>query len=664
MVRRLRQSLTPRRPSLRALAKLAAGIVTAALLVVATVTVVVAPAVDEIPDSLGYGLDEVPDLSEVTDQRRSISSVVTAADGSVIGRFRPERLHDPVSPTDLPSRVVTAVLAAEDADFFDHEGVDWVAVGRAAIRNLEAGEITQGGSTISQQLAKILFTTGAETFDRKLDELVIAQQLEREHTKEEILAAYLNTAFFGEAAVGIGAAADTYFRKDADQLTLSEAALLAGVIRAPSELNPRAAPEAAEARRLQVLRNAADADLVPATEVERALEQVPEIHPPRRAVVAHPFFLDYVRRWMMDEAGYSANQLFHGGLRIQATLDPAHQDAARVAVRRHLPDPAGPTAAVAVVDVNTGHVKAVVGGRSWDASEVNLALGEDGGGTGRQPGSSFKPFVLARVLEDGRSLKDLVKAPEEYIPDVEDPEPIHNYSQRGHGKVTIRDATRRSINTAFVNLTEQARAERVAELALRLGIESLPDPATVGPSIGIGSYETSPLEMATAYAAFTRNGRTLRPTPVARVTAPDGTVLEEHLGRFAGEQAIGPATARLVTSALWDVVESGTGTRATFGRPVAGKTGTSDEYQNAWFVGYTPQFASAVWVGHPEGQVSMRNVAGFARVTGGSIPALIWADVMYAVHQGLPVMGFPPAPDRPPSTTSTSSAPAAQDRED
>jgi penicillin-binding protein 1A len=282
---------------------------------------------------------------------------------------------------------------------------------------------------------------------------------------------------------------------------------------------------------------------------------------------------------------------------------------------------------------------------------VNLALGQIGAGSGRQAGSSFKPFVLATALEQGFVPNQTIDAPREYLPTtVLDPKPVHNFSGRGHGTVSLVEATVQSINTAFVKLTEVVGAKPVRETAARLGVESLPD--FVGPSVGIGAYETSPLEMASAYAGFADDGRRVQTGPVRRVLDADGEVIADFTPRPRHERwpAISHETARWVNAILIQNMERGTATRAQIGRPAAAKTGTSDDYANAWLVGHTPQFAAAVWVGHPEGNVPMRNVAGFSRVTGGSIPALIWHDVMAFIHQGVPVEHFPaPAPVPTPS---------------
>ena len=603
----------------------------------------------------------IDSLEELVGRATSEPSTVYAADGTVLGRFQPEQLHTRIGYGDIPETLAVALVAAEDQRFWDHAGVDVPAVVRAALANGSSGEITQGGSTITQQLAKNLFTGNARTMERKLAELSFALELERRFSKEEILTAYANSTYFGNQAIGAEAAARTYFREPASELTLAEASLLAAVIPAPTTYDPRQDPDLVEQRRQEVLDRVAEHGLAPTAAVAEARARRPEVQPPLPAVEQDPYYLDYVRLYLLDVVGVSPQRLYGGGLAIHTALDPAVQDAATRALQARLPDPAGPSGAVAVVEPNTGAVLALVGGRDWEQSKVNLALGAFGGGSGRQPGSSFKPFVLATAFEQGWALGDTLAAPESYLPrSVPDPQPVRNYERRGYGVLTVAEATRRSVNTAFVGLTEAVGAEQVATVARRLGITDLPDPGAVGPSIGIGAYETSPLAMATAYAGFAADGRRVTPSPLRRIDVPPGTDPIDLPGAGPGEQVIAADSARLVTRALQGVIERGTATAAGFGRTAAAKTGTSDNHENAWLVGYTPQVAAAVWVGYPRGNVAMVNVDGVARVTGGSLPALIWRDVMAAAHAAREVADFPPAPDRPPGRSTAPAAPGPE----
>ena len=602
-------------------------------------------AAPKLPDP-GVDVSKIDDLSAAVNRNTSQSSVVLDANGKVIGRFAPEELYLPFDVGEVPDVVRDTLVASEDADFYHHGGFDPKAIVRAAIANARSGHIEQGGSTITQQLAKNLFTGNDDSIQRKLQELQVAVALEKRFSKAEILTAYANSVFLGNGAFGFEAASRTYFHKPAKDLSLSEAALLVGVLPAPTVRDPRAHPDAAETARREVLRKVAAAGTRPQAEVDAAMDQVPKVLPKKPQIENWPYYMDYVRRYLLDTKHVDPKLLYGGGLEIQTALVPEIQYAARLAVANRLPDPAGPDAALAVVDVHTGLVTALVGGRSFDNAQVNLALGRAGGGTGRQAGSSFKPFVLATAFQQGYVPQQRIPAPKQYIPTtVDDPKPVENFSHHGYGNVTLIQATIHSINTAFVGLTEAVGAGAVRNTATALGVTGLPE--HVGPSIGIGAYETSPLDMATAYAGFANDGHRVESGPVTRLIGPDGKVVADYTPRAPedGPQAVSVQTARQVTAILQENVRRGTATRAQFGRPAAAKTGTSDQYANAWLVGYTPDFATAVWVGHPEGNVPMHDVAGFSRVTGGSIPALIWHDVMAFAHRDLPVADFtPPEP--------------------
>ena len=493
----------------RALTLLVAVIVTVAAIFAAGV-VAAARAAPRPEVSLDVVLGEVPDLASTVRTGLSQPSTVVAADGTVIARFRPEELFVPLSADDLPPLLSAVVVATEDADFWTHHGFDATAVARAAARNVQHGAIKEGGSTITQQVVKNLVTGSDRTLERKFDELKAAVQLERQAEKKEILAAYLNTVFFGEGAIGADAAARTYFRKPAHELTLSEAALLAGVIPAPTLYNPRDNPEIAEQRRLLALDRVEAAGVATHEEVELARANPPVVHPRRSSIERYPYFVDYVRRWLLERHGMAQDLLYGGGLRIETTLQPDIQDAALASVNLWLPEPHHPEAAAVVVDPANGDVKALIGGRSWEQQQVNLALGRLGGGSGRQPGSSFKPFVLARAYEDGASSLDTIDAPAElHLPKGHI---VHNYTRRGYGTVTLAQATQMSVNTSFVALANFLDIGRVAEMARSMGIESLPQQG-IGSSLAIGAYEASPLEMATAYGAFANGGQRIDARP-------------------------------------------------------------------------------------------------------------------------------------------------------
>ena len=605
-------------------------------------------ATPELPDP-GVDVSEIEDLTAAVQRTASRASVLLDRNGEVFDRFNPAETYIPYEVGEVPEIVETVLTAAEDENFREHAGFDAAAIARAFARNASSGSIEQGGSTITQQLAKNLFTGDDSSLERKLQELQVAIDLEEEFSKDEILAAYTNSVFLGENAYGFEAASQEYYRKPSAELTLAEAALLVAVIPAPTTRNPRSNPSAALAAYVTVLDQVAEAGGASQAAVDEAKANPPKVYPPRPRHEGFPYFSDYVRRFLLEEKRFDPELLYEGGLRIHSALDPGLQAASSFAVAAHVPDESGAEAALAIVDVATGLVPAIVGGRQFDAAQVNLALGKDGGGTGRQAGSSFKPFVLAAALERAVHPLRLVDAPQTYLPTtVLDPKPVHNFVDRGYGAVPIQEATIQSINTAFVQLTELIGAQQVRDLAVRMGIRHLPE--HVGPSVAIGAYETSPLDMARAYAGFAQDGLRVDPSPVTRIEGPDGEVIADFTPPPPAERprVVTEGTARWVNHILEQNMQRGTATRAQIGRPAAAKTGTANDHTNAWLVGHTPSYAAAVWVGYPDANIPMYDLAGFSRVTGGSIPALIWRDVMTAAHHDIPPAPFPAPPILPP----------------
>ncbi len=617
-------------------------------------------------------------LPEDTNPRiRSYPSVVVDADGNEIAEFRAFELTVPIRYRDIPQVVKDAVVAIEDQRFWEHKGVDPEGLVRAALVNFEQGEVVQGGSTITQQYVKNTYTTGERDVARKLREALIATRLERQLTKDEILFRYLNTTYFGDGAYGIGAAAQSYFGKPVADLTLSEAALLAGAIASPGRFGPRVNAETAERRRLAVLRAMRDQDLIgrhqflgarrqhiwyaplgpppgPATIVQP---------PPRGGASAYPYFVDYVRRVLEERYGH--RQLYRGGLRIETTLDPGLQAQAEASVAETLSGTSAPLEMSLVsVEPATGHVRALVGGRDFDASQVNLALG---GSAGMQPGSSFKTFVLATALEHGIDPETMFDAPASMdFPGCDPSCTINNYDFEDHGSLTLRAATHQSINTVYAQLIDRLGPQAVAEMAQRLGVSAIDPARPYGISLALGAYEVSPLDMAAGYATLANRGRRQHVTPILRVLDRRGNVLEDHRAP-EGEQVIAPEVADTVSNVLEGVIEGGTGEAADIGRPAAGKTGTTQEYRAAWFAGYTPQLSTAVWMGYSDIPRPLVGIKGAGSVSGGSFPAETWARYMRAAMAALPVVDFVepgPLPDgapygaSPPPVVEAPAAPA------
>lgn len=611
-------------------------------LIVVLAVVVIVPAVAISVGYISYQFIATGgELPAEKPQPEANTSYIYAADGTLIGSFKGAETRT-VVPTDAVSNnMKIATVAAEDHNFYKHKGVDLPSIVRAGWENITNKEITQGGSTITQQLAKNVYTSGDKTFNRKAKETVIASQLEKEFSKDEILTKYLNTVYFGDSAYGVEAAAQSYFRKSAKELTLSESALLAGVLPAPSEYSPRSHPEVAEQRRMMVLDQIEKYRLAPVEEIVKAREEKPVVFPPPDTVGPYPFFQDYVRIYLLSK-GYDSELIYSGGLRIETTLDPRIQAKAQDTLKNTFPEEKDPDAALVSIEPFTGHVKALVGGTDWNQNKVNLALGHLGGGSGRQAGSAFKPFVLARAYEVGVPPSKSYPGPSSVQPRGFT-KPVGNYEGGGFGVVDLNRAMASSINTVFAQLIADVGVHQTAETAVKLGITSLDLTKPIYPTLSIGAYEVSPLDMASAYGVFATGGLRQEPTPILRIIDRDGTVIEDNTVREA-TRVIDENVANNVTQTLTGVVRAGTGTAARLpDRPVAGKTGTSDQYQNAWFVGYTPQLSTAVWVGYREGNISLYNVRGVSRVTGGSHPARMWKEVMTEAVKDTPVQNFPPA---------------------
>jgi penicillin-binding protein 1A len=551
-------------------------------------------------------------------------------DGKPLATLAGEEDREIIPFRGIPEHLREAVIATEDAEFYDHPGVDVTSAARAAIANLRSGEFTQGGSTITQQLVKNLYTGADRTIERKVNEAVLALKLERELTKDEILAKYLNTVYFGHGAYGVQAAAQTYFDVPAREVDVVQSAMLAGLLAAPSHWDPIEYPGPAARRRRFVLQRMADEDYLSRAQARR-LSKAEFPLAKREASWTEggaAYFIDDVKRWLEDRFG--SEQTFAGGLDVRTTLDPEWQDAAEDAVGV-LPAH-GPQGALVAIDPATGAIRAMVGGRDFQRSQFNLATQAR-----RQPGSAAKLFGLVAALESGISPLERFAGP----PRIRIPKPpcgapgepwvVENYADASAGTTDLFGATANSVNTIYAQIVEEVGPETVAAAASQLGVRS--ELEAVCPIV-LGSEEVTPLELTSAFATVAAGGVYHEPTPVEEVLDRRGTGIAA-IAR-AGEPALDPATAAILTKALRGVVTSGTGTAAALpDRPVAGKTGTAQEYTNAWFCGYVPQLAACVWMGYPDGNRPMDGV------TGGSTPAEIWRAFMSAATEGMEVEDFP-----------------------
>ncbi len=540
--------------------------------------------------------------------------------------FEERRLHVPLSR--VSPHLVRAILAIEDRRFYDHHGIDPIRIAGAAMNNLVELRAEEGGSTITQQLARLSMLTPDKTMRRKLREAILATRLERTFSKDEILELYLNKAYFGDGLYGVEAGALGYFGKHASDVSLAEAALIAGLVKSPSTYAPTVSPERAIARRnlvLQAMRETGaidDAAFRAATRTPLRLNDTL-----RREEAFGQYFKEEVRKWLVQAYGW--DRVYHGGLKVETTIDLDMQKAAEAEVARALAEiekrqargrrrPAGDEplqAALVAIDPHTGHVRAMVGGRAFERSAFNRATQSR-----RQPGSAFKPFVYAAALEQGYTPATLIGGLSEPI--LTDsgaylPEDGHLESDT----LTMRAALRVSSNRAAVRMLDTVGIPAAVKYAEGLGVGNMPHVA----SLALGSGEVTLLSLTSAFGAFANDGVLTTPSLVRKVTTGDGEVLYEST--VASRPAVSPATAFLITSMLQDVVNAGTAWQARqigFRLPAAGKTGTTNEYRDAWFVGYTPKLVTGVWIGYDQPRTIVRG--GYAA----ELAVPLWARFMMA----------------------------------
>jgi penicillin-binding protein 1A len=615
----------------------------AAVAIVAILTLAAAAGVGGTAAVLAYGSS--CSLSSLTRTEIGANSFVYAADGSLLGSIPAERNREPVGAGDMSLWIRKATIAIEDRRFFDHGGVDLEGIARAAVADVKAGAIVEGGSTITQQLVRNLYISREQTLQRKVKEACLAAKLDGEWTKQRILTEYLNQVYYGNHAYGIEAAAQTYFSKPAGELDLSESALLAGLTQAPSVYDPFTVPARALARRREVLGAMLDTGVVTPRIYSKALKTRVKLTPGRLYErIREPYFFGYVRDKLIDV--YGAESVRSGGLKVYTTIVPRYQRLAEQAIRDTLTQSTDPAAALISISPRTGAIRAmaaVVPNRP--KNQFNLLSQAR-----RQPGSTFKTFVLTAAVEQGINPDSTyyVSAPFTYkvhpAGNCDDGTwwCVHTYANDYYGWSSIRSATIRSDNSVYAQLTLDVGPQRVAEVARRMGVRSQLDVnGAYVPSIGLGSIAVSPLDLASSYATLAAGGVHAEPMAIRRVVLPDGRAdSEAGWGVPIRRRAVSEGTAAIVTRILEQNVQSGTGTRAAFGRPAAGKTGTNEEFADAWFAGYTPELATTVWMGFTSGEIPMLNVHGIA-VSGGSFPAEIWRLFMQPALEGTEPAAFP-----------------------
>lgn len=564
---------------------------------------------------------DLPSVSKIAEMTRQPTVRLLAADGSEVGRFG-DLYGDALSVSELPPHLPQAVLATEDRRFYHHPGLDLIGLARAIVVNLREGAVVQGGSTISQQLAKNLFLTPERTLKRKVQELLLAFWLERKLSKDQILSLYLNRVYLGAGAYGVDAAAQRFFGKPATDVNLYEAAIIAGLLKAPSRYNPANDAELADRRARTVLAAMVAADFVTREQADEAYDAKSRGRPPVRRA---RYFAD----WSLDRAEGWLGRLDRD-IVVRTTLDPNVQEIAEVALERLLAeeglDARIGQGAIAVLSPD-GAVRALVGGRSHADSPFNRATQAR-----RQPGSAFKPFVYLAAVERGRGSLTTVFDGPLTVDTPQGPWQPQNYDREYRGEVTLREAFARSLNTAAARLALEVGPDRVAETAQRLGISS---DLLATPSLALGTSEVSLLNLTGAYAVFANGGQAVWPHSVLEITTPDGQVLYRREVGSANQVIASPHLAEM-TDMLRSVMLDGTGRAANPGRPAAGKSGTSQSFRDAWFVGYTAELVVGVWLGNDDGMAMQQ-------VTGGGAPARLWRAVVTEALEGEPARPLPGA---------------------
>ncbi|MGE5484881.1 MAG: transglycosylase domain-containing protein [Ignavibacteriales bacterium] len=589
-------------------------------------------------------LKGLPALSSL-EPKPSITSFLYDCNGKAFAPLHAEENRIPVSFKRVPKHVREAFVAIEDQRFYDHIGVDVRGILRAAF-NIVTGRQFQGGSTITQQLARLAFLTPKRRLDRKIQEAVLAIEMERRYTKDEILGMYMNQIPFGNGAYGIQAASQTYFGKNVEDLTVAEGALLAGLVQSPATYDPYTHPQASRQRQAAVLDLMAKNGFISQEERQKAASQPLMFKPLKKnEIEVGAYFADYVLQQLL--AKYSPETVYESGLQVYTTMDPEIQKATEKAIPKVL-DPVFPIkegqdypeAAAAVMDPKTGYLKAIVGGRRHDRwLQQNRVVQSK-----RQPGSAFKPImVYTAAVEKGFTPSTVIDDAPAQWPQVSGPAwAPENYDRQFMGLLTLREAIERSRNVVAVKVLDNIGVQSGADCAERLGITTLVRTMREGRSdlnlsaaLGGVTDGVTPLDMTVAYGVFANGGVRQEPISILKVVDKNGNVLEEHKPK--GTPVIKPQTAWIMTDMMKGTISKpwGTGTRANINRPAAGKTGTTSDWVDAWFCGYTPDLVSVVWMGYDKDKTMEKN-----RVTGGTYPAQIWKEIMLPAHKNIPVKDF------------------------
>lgn len=578
---------------------------------------------------------QLPDVNTINEYRPSQTTKIFSSDGQLLASLFVEN-REVVPISKIPTELKLAIMAVEDARFYEHHGVDFHGVMRALLRNFKEKRVVEGASTITQQLARNLFLTRRKTLSRKLQEMMLALQIERKYSKEEIMELYLNQIYFGEGAYGVQIAAKTYFGKNPSDLTLAESALLAGLPRSPIAYSPYANFKLARARQEQVLNRMAEAGFITEAEAEKARQETIKLAPSRAAQAYRaPYFVTYVLHVLEEEFG--KDLVYRGGLRVHTTVDMRLQAMAdkilKDSVERGKRYYNISQGALVSVEPQTGYIRAMVGGVDFKQSQFNRAWQAK-----RQPGSAFKPFVYLAAFDNGFAPQTvLVDAPVEFALGGGKIWRPKNYDHRFRGALTLRRALQHSVNIIAVKLCDELGPATVVEYARRMGALSVDPERDLNLAVALGglTYGVTPLEMASAFGVFGAEGMKAKPLGITRVTYENGTLLKEFMPERT--QVVSRDVALVLTDVLRGVITGGTGRRAYIGRDVAGKTGTTSDFKDAWFVGYTPDLSTAVWFGNDN------NVPTY-HVAGGQLPAITWATFMREALKDVPKKEFAKAP--------------------
>ena len=581
-----------------------------------------------------FSVWDLPEVETLEEYKPSITSRVYSNNNELLEEFFVEN-RTPVAFSDVPKQLLQAIIATEDARYYRHRGIDFRGIARAMYRNMRAGRIVEGGSTLTQQLAKVLFLTPERSYSRKFKELVLALRIEQRYTKQEILSLYLNQIYFGSGAYGVEAASRIYFNKSVKDLNLSECALLAGLPRSPKYYSPFKDPEHALGRRAYVINRMLKLGYIEEEDAKVAKKAPVPVQPQLSAGGPAPYFVEYIRQKVEERFGSSI--LYSGGLNIYTSIDDDLQKNAQQAViaglariekRRGKKLKSLPPlqAAVIAIDPSTGHIRAMVGGRDFSQSQFNRAWQAV-----RQPGSAFKPIIYAAALERGFGAAEMLDdSPATYRDrngKVWEPE---NFTKQYRGTVTMRRALEQSINIPTIKLLEKVGIEEAVDYARKLGIKRKLVPYL---SLALGSADMTLLELTSTYAVFANYGIRMRPGAILMITDSTGRVL--YSNESVPRQVMRPETAYLITNLLRGVIDHGTGRRARkLGRPSAGKTGTTNDYRDAWFIGYTPYLVSGVWIGYDD----HRSIG--PRETGARAALPVWLDFMKKAHTGVEPEAF------------------------